>query len=240
MAVPAVTLTILGRNATYGDLAGIPLKIVASTTPYLTAQGGLPFDLATVLNQANGSACPINPGDVEDILPALSTNLFLAMRLTLGRSVADGVTTLNSTTLSSATAAFTAADVGRAVQVDGAGAGGAPLGGQVSPAGNTTAVTIVSQTGTACVLSSPALTAGTALTILIGVPTYTVGSVIGAVTRVDATVRPQLTLATCPAFVHLYATGAGSAGALGEFADGNNSDTINCILLVARGGTNTN
>ena len=175
----------------------------------------------------------------------LSKNLFLPGNLTLGRTVADGVTTAASTTLSSATAAFTAADVGRSVSISAAG-----------PGGSTIVATIASQTGTACVIGAPWFTvaggvytamsgasqigAATAETLVIGCPTYVLGNVEGAVTRIDANVRPQLTLSTCPAAFHLWATGASSAAALGEFADGNNSDTVTFLLLIARGGTNTN
>ena len=245
MAVPTVTATTEGRIATFGSLAGINLTVAASTTAYLTAQGGLPFDIATVLNQMGPFSAPINPADVWGIMPAISKNLFLAAGFSLGRQVNDGVTTAASTTVSSATAAFTAADVGRSIQVANAGPGNLSI-----------VATIISQTGIACVIGAPWLLVGggnyvamtgssqiqaaTAENLIVGCPTYTVGDVQGSVTRVDANVRPQLTLATCPASVHLYATGAGSAAALGEFADGNNSDTVSFTLLIARGGTNTN
>jgi hypothetical protein len=246
MAVSAVTINNEGRIAVFGNLAGISVTVAASSTAYLTANGGLPIDLATVLNTGGPFSAPINPGDVFGLMPlGLSKNNFLPGNLTLGRSVADGVTTVGSTTLSSATAAFVASDVGYSVLINGAGPGGAAI-----------VATIISQTGTACVIGAPwfivaggvytamsaasQIQAGTAETIVVRCPTYTVGDVQGSVTRVDANVRPQLTLATCPAAFHFWATGASSAAALGEFADGNNSDTVTFLLLIARGGTNTN
>ena len=245
MAAPTVTATTGGRIATFGSLAGINLTIAASTTAYVTAQGGLPFDIATVLNQMGPFSAPINPADIVGIMPAVSKNLFLAANFSLGRQVNDGVTTAGSTTLSSATAAFTAADVGRSVQISNAGPGGLSI-----------VATIASQTGTACVIGAPwylvgqgqyvamssasQIQAATAENLIVGCPTYTVGDVAGSVTRVDANVRPQLTLATCPAWLHLYATGASGNAALGEFQDGNNSDTVTFLLLIARGGTNIN
>ena len=245
MAVPTTTINNEGRIAVFGNLAGISVTVAASSTPYLTAQGGLPFDIAAVLNSGGPFSAPINPADVIGMIPAVTKNLDLAANLTLGRTVADGITTSGSTTLSSATAAFTAADVGRSVSISGAG-----------PGGSTIVANIASQTGTACVIGAPwfavaggaytalsgasQIGAATAETLVIGCPTYTLGDVQGSVTRVDANVRPQLTLATCPAAMHFYATGASSNAVLGEFADGNNSDTVTFLLLIARGGTNTN
>jgi hypothetical protein len=67
-----------------------------------------------------------------------------------------------------------------------------------------------------------------------GSPTYTTGS--------GATVRAPQTLATFPATVRLNGIGAAATNhaALGEVADGANSDSFTALLLIARGGTNVN
>lgn len=75
--------------------------------------------------------------------------------LPISRVVTDGVTTLGSTTVTSATAAFVSGDVGSEIQ-----APGLPLG--------TTIVTHTS--GTAVVVSNEATAAGTALTVAIATP----------------------------------------------------------------------
>ena len=59
-----------------------------------------------------------------------------------------------------------------------------------------------------------------------GTPTYT--TLPGG-----AAARPNQTMATFPAWVRLY------SGALAE-ASGNITDTITVLLMIARGGTNTN
>jgi hypothetical protein len=230
MAVPTITVLPGGRIAVFGSLSAIKIKIVASTTAYLASAGGLPFDLAAVLNSAGPASAPINPDDVIGIIPAVTTNLDLAANLSLGRATAaDGTVAAGSTAFSSAGATFTAADTGLSISIPGAGPGGATL-----------VTTVTYSSGTALTLGTAASTSVTTAVCQVGCPTYTSGHVAGSVTRVDANVRPELTLATCPAWVHLYATGAGSAAVFGEFANGSNSDTITCLLLIARGGTNVN
>ena len=51
-------------------------------------------------------------------------------------------------------------------------------------------------------------------------------------------VRPDLQLATCPATIRLYATGAGNAAAFAEIADGNLTDAFTVLLVIARNGPN--
>jgi hypothetical protein len=67
-----------------------------------------------------------------------------------------------------------------------------------------------------------------------GTPTYTTGTL--------ATVRAPQTLATFPATVRLYGIGSAATNhaALGEVADGANTDSFTALLLIARGGTNVN
>jgi hypothetical protein len=70
--------------------------------------------------------------------------------------------------------------------------------------------------------------------LVLGTPTFT--------TLPGATVRPPQVLATFPATVRLYGIGAASTAhaALGEVADGANTDSFTALLLIARGGTNVN
>ena len=70
--------------------------------------------------------------------------------------------------------------------------------------------------------------------LVLGTPTFT--------TLPGATVRPPQVLATFPASVRLYGIGAAASNhaALGEVADGANSDSFTVLLLIARGGTNVN
>lgn len=54
--------------------------------------------------------------------------------------------------------------------------------------------------------------------------------------------RPAQTMATFPAFIRLVGIGAAATNgaALGQVADGNITDTIDVLFMIARGGTNTN
>lgn len=79
-----------------------------------------------------------------------------------GRSVADGSIGNGSVNLSSATAAFTSADLGKLVAIPGAGAAGAVLVAPITNINSSTAVTI--GTATSAVVSSAALTIGVAAT----------------------------------------------------------------------------
>lgn len=56
----------------------------------------------------------------------------------------------------------------------------------------------------------------------------------------QSNVRPDQALVTCPATIRLWATGAANHGAFTEIADGAVTDTVQFLLLVAIGGTNTN
>lgn len=64
------------------------------------------------------------------------------------RDVSDGAMTSGSTTLTSATAAFTASDVGRLVRVFGAGTAGANLGTSITAYNSPTSVTVNTAAGT--------------------------------------------------------------------------------------------
>lgn len=59
-----------------------------------------------------------------------------------GRSLSDLATTASSTTVSSVTAAFTSADIGKIICVEGAGVGGAPLRATISSITSGTAVVV--------------------------------------------------------------------------------------------------
>jgi hypothetical protein len=75
------------------------------------------------------------------------------------KAVADGAMTASSATLTSATAGFTAADVGKSVIVTGAGPAGAALGTTVSAYVNSTTVTLAASASTT--VSGAPLTWGT-------------------------------------------------------------------------------
>ena len=70
--------------------------------------------------------------------------------------------------------------------------------------------------------------------LVVGTPTYTTPP---GMSSNDASAVPGF-LATCPATIRLWATGAASNGAFGEIADGAVTDTISFILLVSRNGAN--
>lgn len=76
----------LGRNAVIATLSAISVTINGNGATYATASGGLPIDLAAVLNNAqpNDSENIIQPADILGIIPAMSTNKFLAMNLVIG------------------------------------------------------------------------------------------------------------------------------------------------------------
>lgn len=155
-----VQMNNLGRNAVVATLSAISVTVNGNGASYATASGGLPIDLATVLNTANpnDSENIIQPADIVGIMPAISTNKFLACNLVIGTPT----------------------------QQNAVGSGYASASGLPAP----------------------------------------------------MTVRPDYTWATVPATIRLYATGASSNAAFGEFADGANSDTVTFLLLYTRGGSN--
>lgn len=108
-------------------------------------------------------------------------------RLYFSRSVTDAAisSTVNTTTLSSATAAFTSADINSRVTVMGAGAAGVPLGTSAS----IVTITAVAGDGLSCTLSAPATTTVTGAVAYIATPytipsdgIYYVGMVVAAAT----------------------------------------------------------
>jgi hypothetical protein len=69
MAAATDQNTSYGRIAVYADLAGIRVVISAVATVYSSAAGGLPIDLAPVLNQSGIFQVPyLRPEDVVDIV----------------------------------------------------------------------------------------------------------------------------------------------------------------------------
>jgi hypothetical protein len=86
---------------------------------------------------------------------------------TASRSVNDGVTTSGSTTVTSATAAFVAGDVGKSIS-----ATGIPTGAVISTRTSATAV----------VISSAATATGSGLTLTVGPPQWHVGNVLNSTT----------------------------------------------------------
>ena len=231
MAVATVVASSLGRTGPLVIPSLMKLTVTPSSTGYLTAWGGLPFDLAAILNSIGPFSAPINPADVVDILPTFSTAGYIVKTLSFGRNAlaSDGTISLTTpTTFTSAATTFTAADTGYSISIPGAGPGGATLVAKM---------TYVS--AHVVTLDTAASTAVTTALALIGCPTYTKGQVLGSVTRVDATARPQLTLATCPVCVRYYGVVTGTPGvATTELSDGASSDPFTAYFIVNRGGTN--
>jgi hypothetical protein len=63
--MPAATVTVNpGRVAAFLGVSVIPVTITASSTPYATATGGLPFDLYQALKTSGPFSFPINPKDI--------------------------------------------------------------------------------------------------------------------------------------------------------------------------------
>lgn len=80
---------------------------------------------------------------------------------------------------------------------------------------------------------------------VVGTPTYTtnVGSGYGSASGLPPIgstqgFETQKTLATCPATIRLYGTGASNAAAFAEVADGANTDVFYGFLVIATGGVN--
>lgn len=74
--------------------------------------------------------------------------------------------------------------------------------------------------------------------LVVGIPTYTAASYPFTGGSINA-VHPVQQLATCPATIRLIGIGAAvtNHAAFGEVADGANTDTFTCLVLIARGGT---
>ena len=84
MSASVLTISGFGRSNPFADIAGIIVNVTASATVYASASGGLPIDLAPVLNQAASfSQNYINPSDVVGIVPiGLSANGYIPGALT--------------------------------------------------------------------------------------------------------------------------------------------------------------
>jgi hypothetical protein len=81
--------------------------------------------------------------------------------------------------------------------------------------------------------------------LVVGTPTYTtaVGTGYGSAAGLPPAGSTQgfetdQTLATCPATIRLFGTGSANHAAMGEVADGANSDTFTGFLVIATGGVN--
>ena len=231
MAVATVAFNSEGRTGALTVPSLAKLTVTASSTGYLTAWGGLPFDMAAVLNAIGPFSAPINPADVVDLIMTTTTNGYIVKGLTFGRATlaSDGTVSAGSTAFSSAATTFTSADTGYSISIPGAGPGGSTL---------VTTMTYVS--AHAVTLGTAASVAVTTALCLIQCPTYTTQTGIGtAGTRVDANARPALVLATCPATVRLYGVVTGTPGvATTEFSDGANSDSFTAQFIINRGGAN--
>lgn len=92
-----VVMNNLGRSTVIADLAAISVTVSGNGATY-TSGTGLPFDLATVLNTAlpNDSENIIQPADILGIIPAISTNGFLAAALVCNPANATQQTAVGS------------------------------------------------------------------------------------------------------------------------------------------------
>lgn len=70
--------------------------------------------------------------------------------------------------------------------------------------------------------------------LVVGTPTYTA---VPGTTAGNGDNVPGI-LATCPATIQLWGTGASNAAALAQVADGSNSDTVTFLMIVMRNGAN--
>jgi len=75
-----------GRIAVLGNVSAVLVTINGNGASYATASGGLPFDLTTILQQAQpNNADPIHPSDVVGFIPlGLSTNGYLPTGIAFG------------------------------------------------------------------------------------------------------------------------------------------------------------
>jgi len=77
----------LGRNTVIATISAISVTVAGNGATYTTATGGLPFDLATVLNtaQPNDSEDIIQPADIIGIMSiGASTNGYQPGNLAIG------------------------------------------------------------------------------------------------------------------------------------------------------------
>jgi hypothetical protein len=77
------------------------------------------------------------------------------------------------------------------------------------------------------------------MNLVIGTPTYQTATFPFEPGGAGQTVRPAQMLLTCPATIQLWGTGAASAAALGQVANGAVTDAVTFLLLVCESGPNT-
>lgn len=124
----------LAAAAAGSVMRGVPGKNYLISAPLVTRPGGqqtLDMTGCTITLKANSNCNLLNNGAV-----------------TAQRTVSDGAMTSGSTTLTSATAAFTSADVGRSVTVAGATAGGYLLCTTIASVTNSTTAALALAAGT--------------------------------------------------------------------------------------------
>jgi hypothetical protein len=118
---------------------------------------GAPIDATTLIAVATGTTGALRAGtaghplagiiDATDAVEtARDSGIWVAP--TNARTVADAAQTSGQSVVTSATAAFTSADLGRRISVAGAGAAGITLHTQIFNVNNATSVTVIDQAGT--------------------------------------------------------------------------------------------
>lgn len=169
---PMASLAATVTGTLYANAIVLPANRVISSITFHTSStalgGGSNQWFALIDNALNVLA-----KTADDISAAWGTGT--AKPLAISTSVADAAITSGANSLSSATAAFTAAHTGRKVTVLGAGAAGAPLGTGLSPAYmqyvDATHVTLFSDVGLVTPLNAGTTVSGA--TAYIGAPVTT-------------------------------------------------------------------
>ena len=125
---------------------------------WVLGRSGAQYQISDALVVASGTTLDMRGCSVTG---SSSKNLVRNAATIPARTVTDAVTTASSTTITSTTAAFTSADVGRAVQVLGAG----PNAGNSSAPGSLYATVVSVTNATTIVLSRPAQSSRTGATL---------------------------------------------------------------------------
>jgi hypothetical protein len=152
---PAQVAADIAFTATYAQVVGLPASNGTDDTAALnallaTASGkrvrglhGQNYQISSPLLLPSGGNVELDmTGCTVTLKPGSNCNLLNNAAVTAVRSVADAAITNGSPTLTSATASFTSADIGRSVTVAGAGLGGVVLTARVSAVGGSTSATL--------------------------------------------------------------------------------------------------
>jgi hypothetical protein len=147
---PATTTSEAARTVTDGNTTSGSTTVTSATAAFASP--------ADVNQNIAGAGIPAG-STIVSVTNATTAVISQAATATSPRSVNDGVTTLNSTTISSATANFSAGDAGMSI----------------AGAGIPTGTTILEGFGTTARISQAATLGGTAVTFNISQPSLTIG-----------------------------------------------------------------